>query len=100
MAFVLLAGAGYAYYQKKQAENAYPLDPSVNLEGKQTVEFLPMELRAGSLMSQNATTTITFYKGDYRTVQERMEQRVQEILQSNPWLGGWCVVSVVAGFSI
>ena len=25
----------YAHYQAKQAENAYPLDPAINLEGKQ-----------------------------------------------------------------
>ena len=88
--FVLLAGAGYAYYQQQTKGDEYPLDPSVNLENKQAIDFLPLELRSG--LFSNATTTITFYKGDYREIRERLEGRVQEILQANPWLGGWCVL--------
>ena len=92
MVFFLLAGAGYAYYKYQQdaaTVKEYPLDPDVDLEGKTGIDFLPLELR--SPLISNAVTTISFYKGDYRTIKDKLEQRVQEIVQANPWLGGWCV---------
>jgi hypothetical protein len=90
MAFILLAGAGYAYYKSQQdaaAAKEYPLE--VDLEGKTAIEFLPLELQ--SPLISKSVTTITFYKGDYRKIKDQLEQRVQDILQANPWLGGWCV---------
>lgn len=89
MVFFILAGAGYAYYKHRErsAPKLYPLDPDVDLEGKSAIDFLPLELR--SPLISNSVTTITFYKGDYRVVKDRLEQRVHEILQANPWLGGW-----------
>ena len=98
MALILLAGAGYAWYQASQqsdAKNIYPLDPSLEtLFAQETnpmssVGFLPREFKSG-LMS-NAITTVTFCKGDYRTIRHALEIRVQEILIANPWLGGWYV---------
>jgi hypothetical protein len=93
MAFILLAGAGYAYYKNQQqgtaSANPYPLDPDIDLDGKTCIDFLPMELRSALL--SNSVTTITFYKGDYRKVRGQVEHQVQGILTANPWLAGWCV---------
>jgi hypothetical protein len=86
MALLILAGgAGYAYY--KARTGGYPLDPSINLDHKESIEFLPHELKSGVM--SNAISTVTFYKGDYRKVSERLEKRVEEIVKANPFLGGW-----------
>jgi hypothetical protein len=91
MALLLLAGAGYAYYEAQRGQNAKThvavLDPSLNLDDKTAIELLPHE-RGGGLFS-TSTTTITFYKGDYRQFQQVLQQRVDDILASNPWLGEW-----------
>jgi hypothetical protein len=88
MALILLAGAGYSYYaSQKNQQPAYPLDPDLSLEGKESIDFLPLELK--SSLFTNSFTTITFYNGDYRNVSGVIENRVQEILKANPWLGGW-----------
>jgi hypothetical protein len=93
MALMLLAGAGYAWYQasqQQQAQEKYPLDPNLNnLEGKIAVEFLPLEYKIGLL--SNSLTTVTFYQGDYRTIVDGLRERVEDIIAANPWLGGWCV---------
>ena len=85
---ILAAGAGYAYYNKTRV-SAYPLDPAINLDGKESIEFVPFELQYGVV--SNAISTVTFYKGDYRTISERLEGRVQDIVKANPFLGGWYV---------
>jgi hypothetical protein len=92
MVFFLLAGAGYAYYKYQQDAAAipYPLDPDIDLDGKMCIDFLPVELR--SALISNAVTTITFYKGDYRNMRGQLEHQVKEILATNPWLAGWCVM--------
>jgi hypothetical protein len=94
MALIFLAGAGYAWYTSTQDGSSqqtpkYPLDPDLNLDDKESIDFWPLELRS-SLLS-NAHTTITFYNGDYRKIVNTVEQRVKEILAVNPWLGGWYV---------
>ena len=114
MALILLAGAGYAMYKQKQEQEPviefkdYPLDPAVlrffdtdgenrdddgerndgskNKNKIEFVDFLPSELSMGQY--SNSLTTITFYEGDYRKIQNRLERRVNEVLKMNPWLGG------------
>jgi hypothetical protein len=90
MALILLAGAGYAYYQTQQEEAAntkYTLDEDVHLEGKSTIQFLPLELEAGIL--QASLTTVTFFDGNYQEAAPKLQRRVDRVLKKNPWLGGW-----------
>lgn len=93
MALMLLAGAGYAMYLKQQQQaqqDATPLDPAIDLSpeaGKIGVDFLPFELNSSVLTT--SLTTITFFQGDYRTIQDALARRVEAILQANPFLGGW-----------
>lgn len=89
MALLLLGGVGYAYYEARQREKlASKTDPSLNLEELTAIDLLPHERRGAGILS-TSTTTITFYKGDYRLVQDVLQARVQDVLVANPWLGGW-----------
>lgn len=99
MALILLAGAGYAMYKQKQDGNDgvkefkdYENDPAIisifndDNDAIKNVEFLPEELTEGQY--SNSLTTITFYKGDYLTIQKKLENRINEVLLKNPWIGG------------
>jgi hypothetical protein len=109
MAFMLLAGAGYAIYKQQQEKEPtkefkdYELDPAVlrffndEIDDETTkstkinfIEFLPSELTMGQY--SNSLTTITFYEGDYLKIKSELEYRINEVLKVNPWLGGRLVV--------
>jgi len=53
------------------------------------VDLLPIEKTlAAGFGGDNATSTLTWYRGDYNKVKEILQTRAEEILQANPWLGG------------
>eukprot|EP00536_Pseudo-nitzschia_multiseries_P014169 jgi/Psemu1/245928/estExt_Genewise1.C_6650012 len=52
--------------------------------------FLPAEIQTSHYSS--SLTTITFYEGDYRKIENKLKRRVNDVLATNPWLGGRMVV--------
>ena len=95
MALLLLAGAGYAYYKKTQQQQQQedPLEISNAEEeaaffaNKTAISLLPAELSLALLNS--SLSTVTFLDGNYEQDAVRIETAVNQILESNPWLGGW-----------
>jgi Wax ester synthase-like Acyl-CoA acyltransferase domain len=58
---------------------------SDNTEDETVVELLAVEKAMPNGMTIPA---LTWFKGDYRKVEETLRQRAHEILKANPWLGG------------
>ena len=62
------------------------------LENKMAIELLPLEQSLSML--EWPIVTVSFYTcpaAHMEGVTHRIEQRVQDILKANPWLGGWIV---------
>ena len=68
---------------------------SAFLEGKTPVELLPLEQKL--TIFEQPISTISFYDcsalsaADVKSIVSKMEDRVHDILEANPWLGGWLV---------
>lgn len=77
-------------YTEEEEESLLPpaneLDPSV-LEGKRCLELLPLE-RCLALF-EAPLATITFMDGDPSVATAYLTARVADILNRNPWLGGY-----------
>lgn len=113
MPFLLVVGAAYAWKQQQQTATAgataapttpkrRPIDPRIQLRGKRVVSLGPHPINTtvsssshhnnSSLEDELPIATCTVYEGckNYRDAAvAHLTRRVEEILQLNPWLGGW-----------
>lgn len=87
MALILVVGSAYLAYSNTQNQKLHQLDPDIDLEGKMSVDLLPLEQTLSLLEAPIAT--ISFFKGDYKVAAEYLRSRVPDIVYRNPWLGGW-----------
>jgi len=85
MALILVVGVAYTAYASQ--EHKFELDPDIELDGKESVELLPLEQTLSLLEAPLAT--ISFFEGDYVAASEFLRMRVADIVYRNPWLGGW-----------
>ncbi|CAB9509811.1 expressed unknown protein [Seminavis robusta] len=80
LATTLLFWAG----KKKHAKAAMKADPN-----EVVVELLGVEkVLAGGGGGDNATSTLTWFQGDYSQVVDSLRERTGKILELNPWLAG------------
>ena len=101
MALILLASAGYAAYVKSQENNnsnggdgepgqnhanSIIFDESIQLEGKTKLTLLPSEQKG---VFEIPITTLTWFEGDYRSIQDPLRERLDAIVVKNPYLAGW-----------
>jgi hypothetical protein len=87
MALIIVFGMAYASYQTYHAESSSETDPEINLEGKVSVQLLPLELTSNLL--EAPISTITFFEGHPAKAVEYLQTRVADIAYRNPWIGGW-----------
>lgn len=85
MALILVVGVAYTAYTSQ--EHKLDVDPEIDLNGKASVELLPLEQTLSLLEAPLAT--ISFFEGDYLAASEFLRMRVADIVYRNPWLGGW-----------
>ena len=87
MALILVGTAAYAAYLA-MSENETKLDPEIPpLDELKSLSFLPLELALG--LMEAPIHIISSFEGNYNQVAPNVEQRVNDILFVNPWLGGW-----------
>ena len=98
MALCLLVAGSYAAYQanKKQQQAlllaaAEDSEKNISLQGKTKIQLLPLESNSSMAIMELPFTCINWFEGDYRTIQESLKRRVQEILEKNPFLAGWLI---------
>jgi hypothetical protein len=86
MALLLLGAAAYgAYVASQKAREGEELE--IDLEGKKSIRLLPMEQTLG--LFDTPLTTITHFDGNYLVAAKYLMERIPEIIEANPWLGGW-----------
>jgi hypothetical protein len=90
MPSLLLVAAAYAAYKHthgdQQNEDQEP-GALIDLDNKTSVLLLSAESDFG--IYEAPISTITFFDGSYREAATALMPRVVEVLQKNPWLGGW-----------
>jgi hypothetical protein len=90
MPSLLLVAAAYAAYkhthEDQQNADQEP-EVSIDLDNKTSVSLLSAESEFG--VYEAPISTITFFDGSYTNAATALIPRVIEILQKNPWLGGW-----------
>lgn len=91
MPSLLLVAAAYAAYkhthnEDQQNEDQEP-EASIDLDNKTSVLLLSAESEFG--IYEAPISTITFFDGSYREAATALMPRIVEVLQENPWLGGW-----------
>ena len=82
----IAAAAAAAHHYSKQLVNkeAASVDPSI-LHGLTSIDLLPSEVR---FIEQQPIQTIAFYEGSPSNGAAILWDRLNEIVQKNPWLGG------------
>lgn len=92
MALILLAGVAYASYKKRQQALDLQLEEESSeildlLEDKTPVRLLPDERSLA--VFESPISTVTYYDGDYMIAAKHLCTRINEIVEKNPWIGGW-----------
>jgi hypothetical protein len=92
MPSLLLVAAAYAAYkhshgEDQQNEEDQEPEASIDLDNKTSVLLLSAESEFG--VYEAPISTITFFDGLYTDAATALIPRVVEVLQKNPWLGGW-----------
>jgi hypothetical protein len=95
MPVLLAIGAAYSYYKKKNSdENSSDvvakkiprIDPTIKLKGKIALSLHLFEKEISII--ELPITTISFFNGNYCDTITPLRNRVEEIIQKNPWLMG------------
>eukprot|EP00956_Cyclotella_meneghiniana_P008023 scaffold10683_cov94-Cyclotella_meneghiniana.AAC.7 len=84
IAIAAAAAAAHHYSKQLVSEEAASVDPSI-LQGLTSIDLLPSELR---FIEQQPIQTIAFYEGNPSNAAAILWDRLNEIVQKNPWLGG------------
>ena len=84
IAMAAAAAAAHHYSKQLVSEEAASVDPSI-LQGLTSIDLLPSELR---FIEQQPIQTIAFYEGNPSNAAAILWDRLNEIVQKNPWLGG------------
>jgi hypothetical protein len=88
MPSLLLVAAAYAAYKHNHNEDEdQEPEVSIDLDNKTSVLLLTAESEFG--VYEAPISTITFFDGSYTDAATALIPRVVEVLQKNPWLGGW-----------
>jgi len=97
MALVLLASASYAAYVTKQKADLAKIDESIQLEGKTKLTLLPSEQKA---VVEIPITTLSWFDGDYQTVRDALQHRIDLIVVCNPYLAGWLIMDAGDSYNL
>jgi hypothetical protein len=86
MALLLLGAAAYgAYVASQRGHEEEELE--ISLEGKTSIRLLPLEQTLG--LFDTPMTTLTYFDGNYLVAAKHLMERIPQIIEANPWLGGW-----------
>jgi hypothetical protein len=99
MVLLIAIGAAFAaHVAVEKGKEAASIDPEIHLEGKKACSLLPMERELSVL--ELPIATVSFFDGSYKDAVADLSSRVDEILDKNPWLGGWLCRDKADGFQL